>query len=140
MPRIPRNLPNQDEDEGWWDGDKSLSWPAGKQTPVVELHKNLGALWLRMKDAEQDADERRPFLSVAESLASPNLLAHKDKGVKALTSCCLVDMLRLCAPDAPYTVEQLKVRRTEKRSAEAMLTDAKGYVHHHHYWCTSRSG
>ena len=62
-----------------------------------------------MKDMDQETVERDSFLTVAKDLASPNLLAHKDKGVKALTTCCLVDILRLCAPDAPYTAQQLKV-------------------------------
>ena len=58
---------------------------------------------------EQDEDEKESFVKVAKELASPNLLAHKDKGIRAWTACCLVDILRLCAPDAPYTAMQLKV-------------------------------
>ena len=67
---------------------------------------------------EQEEKERDSFLKVAKDLASPNLLAHKDKGVKAWTACCLVDILRLCAPDAPYTAQQLKVRRHGETSGE----------------------
>lgn len=60
---------------------------------------------------EQEENERDSFTKVAKDLASPNLLAHKDKSVKAWAACCLVDILRLCAPDAPYTGQQLKVGR-----------------------------
>lgn len=46
----------------------------------------------------------------ARELVAVGLLQHKDDGVKAYTACCLADMLRLHAPDAPYTANQLKVR------------------------------
>jgi len=46
---------------------------------------------------------------VAKELAAQNLLNHKDNGVRAWTACCLVDILKLCAPDAPYTSSQVKV-------------------------------
>ena len=89
--------------------DQPLSWRAGKPLAITELLKRLQALSKEMKDMEQEEDERESFNTVAKELASPNLLAHKDKGVKAWTACCLVDILRLCAPDAPYTGQQLKV-------------------------------
>jgi sister-chromatid-cohesion protein PDS5 len=37
-------------------------------------------------------------------------MSSKDKAVKALTACCIADILRLFAPDAPYTENELKVR------------------------------
>ena len=62
-----------------------------------------------MRDMEQEENERESFTAVAKELASPSLLGHKDKGVRAWTAVCLVEILRLCAPDAPYTGTQLKV-------------------------------
>ena len=94
--------------------NEALSWRAGKPIAVGDLLKRLTKLWNEMKDMEQDIDERASFLTVAKDLASPNLLAHKDKGVKTLTTCCLVDILRLCAPDAPYTGQQLKASQEER--------------------------
>lgn len=88
--------------------NEPLSWRAGKSIAVADLLKRLNRLWNELKEMEQDEDDRASFLTVAKDLASPNLLAHKDKGIKALTACCLVDILRLCAPDAPYTGQQLK--------------------------------
>ena len=95
--------------------NEPLSWRAGKSIAVADLLKRLNKLWNEMKEMEQDEDERVSFLTVAKELASPNLLAHKDKGVKALTACCLVDILRLCAPDAPYTGQQLKASHLRLR-------------------------
>ncbi|KAL8953571.1 MAG: hypothetical protein Q9222_000566 [Ikaeria aurantiellina] len=85
-----------------------LSWRAGKPIAVADLLKRLHALSKEMQDMEQDEDTRESFIKVAKELVSPNLLGHKDKGVKALTASCLVDILRLCAPDAPYTGQQLR--------------------------------
>ncbi|KAL8944621.1 MAG: hypothetical protein Q9216_000318 [Gyalolechia sp. 2 TL-2023] len=88
--------------------DEPLSWRAGKSIPVADLLKRLNALSKEMQDMEQDENERDSFTKVAKELVSPNLLGHKDKGVKALAAACLVDILRLCAPDAPYTSQQLR--------------------------------
>lgn len=63
---------------------------------------------------DQEETERESLTGVAKELVSPNLLAHKDKGVRAWTAHCLVDVLRLCAPNAPYTGPQLKVARNTR--------------------------
>ena len=89
--------------------NETLSWRAGKAIPVAELLRRLQALSKEMRDMEQEENERQSFTRVAKELASSNLLTHKDKGVKAWTAACLVDILRLCAPDAPYTEQQLRV-------------------------------
>lgn len=89
--------------------NEPLSWRAGKPIAIADLLRRLQALSKEMREMEQEENDRDSFTAVAKELASPNLLAHKDKGVKAWTACCLVDILRLCAPDAPYTGHQLKV-------------------------------
>lgn len=86
-----------------------LSWRAGKPIAIADLLRRLQALSKEMRSMEQEENERESFTNVAKELASTNLLAHKDKGVRAWAACCLVDILRLCAPDAPYTGQQLKV-------------------------------
>ncbi|MCJ1248046.1 hypothetical protein MMC30_005261 [Trapelia coarctata] len=88
--------------------NEPLSWKAGKPIPVAELLRRLQALSKEMRDMEQEENERESFTKVAKELASPNLLGHKDKGVKAWTAACLVDILRLCAPDAPFSGQQLR--------------------------------
>ncbi len=90
--------------------NEPLSWRAGKPISTADLLRRLQALSREMREMEQEENERDSFTKVAKELVSPNLLAHKDKGVRAWTACCLVDILRLCAPDAPYTGQQLKVR------------------------------
>ena len=92
----------------------SLSWRVGKPIAVSELLKRLTLLSKEMNEMEQEEVERESFSRVAAELVSANLLAHKDQGIRAWTACCLVDILRLYAPDAPYTGPQLKVSITIK--------------------------
>jgi len=89
---------------------ESLSWRAGRAIPLAELLRRLETLAKELHDLEQEEVDRNSLLSVAKELASQQLMAHKDRGVKAWSACCLVDILRLCAPDAPYTGKELKVR------------------------------
>ena len=89
--------------------NEPLSWRAGKSIAIADLLRRLQALSKEMRGMEQEENDRDSFTKVAKELANSNLLGHKDKGIKAWTACCLVDILRLCAPDAPYTGQQLKV-------------------------------
>ena len=91
--------------------NQPLSWRAGRPIPVAELLKRLQALANEMRDMDQEDDESIPLSlgGVAKELADQQLLGHKDKGVKAWVACCAVDVLRLCAPNAPFTSKQLRV-------------------------------
>jgi sister-chromatid-cohesion protein PDS5 len=88
---------------------KPVTWKAGKPLAVAELHKRLADLAEELQKYDQDEVAKDSMLKVAGELASQQLVSHKDRGVKAYTACCLVDIFRLCAPDAPYTAPQLKV-------------------------------
>jgi sister chromatid cohesion protein PDS5 len=87
-----------------------LSWKVGKAIPVAELLSRLEKLFKELESIEQDTIDRETLLPVAGDLAHQNLISHRDKGVRAFTACCLVELFRLCAPDAPFTEKQLKVR------------------------------
>lgn len=82
----------------------------GKQLSVGELLSRLEALLNELRTIDQEEAHRESLEPVAAELVSPSLLQHKDVGVRAWTCCCLVDMLRLFAPDAPYPAKNLKVR------------------------------
>ena len=101
--------------------NQPLSWRAGKPIPVADLLRRLQALSKEMRGMEQEQYEPDSFTKVAKELVNPNLLAHKDKGVKALTASCLVDILRLCAPDAPFTGQQLRVRSSNEGREATLL-------------------
>lgn len=53
--------------------------------------------------------DRTQLINLAEQLASPSLIKHKDKAVRVLVACSIANILRLFAPDAPYSMEQFEV-------------------------------
>lgn len=89
---------------------EELSWRPAKPIPTATLVSRLEKLGKELSELEQEATDLDSLKDVANKLAHRNLLQHKDRGVKAFTACCLVDLLELFAPDAPFTDDQLKVR------------------------------
>ncbi|GAO48743.1 hypothetical protein G7K_2913-t1 [Saitoella complicata NRRL Y-17804] len=87
-----------------------LAPKAGKPVPLADLLKRLKQLHAELTPMEQDDFDRSSssIKRVVTELASSNLIGHKDKGVRAYTACCLADILRLFAPDAPYTQKELQ--------------------------------
>lgn len=75
---------------------------------MAELLKRLEALAHELHHHEQEELDTSSLNKVSHELASGHLLAHRDKGVRAWTCCAIVDILRLCAPDAPFTASELK--------------------------------
>lgn len=90
--------------------NEPLSWRAGKAINTSELHRRLDKLSKELMDMEQDDVDTDSFTKVAKELAGHQILAHKDRGVRAYAAACIVEILRICAPNAPFTPAQLKVR------------------------------
>jgi len=91
--------------------DEPLTWRAGKPIAVGELLRRLKKLQAELVETDQDEAERESFIPVAQELAHANLLHHNDNGIKARVAACIVEVLRIMAPDAPYKPQQLKVRK-----------------------------
>ncbi|KAJ9093577.1 hypothetical protein QFC19_008306 [Naganishia cerealis] len=79
-----------------------------RTTSIDALHKKLKDLHEKLKNLEQDVTDLKSLNAVSKELINSTLLLHRDKGVKAYVACCLVDVLRLFAPDAPYSDAQIK--------------------------------
>lgn len=88
---------------------QTLAGRPGKQISVNDLLARLKTLLDELRTIDQDEAHRDSLLPVAQELAHQSLLQHKDNGVRAWTVCCIVDMLKLFAPDAPYPGSKLKV-------------------------------
>ncbi|EGC43808.1 conserved hypothetical protein [Histoplasma capsulatum var. duboisii H88] len=88
--------------------NETLSWRAGRAIPVADLLERLESLALELRQLDQEETDKDSLKKVSQELASGHLLGHRDKGVRAWTTCCVVDILRLCAPNAPFTGNQLK--------------------------------
>ncbi|KAH8704565.1 sister chromatid cohesion and DNA repair protein [Phaeosphaeriaceae sp. PMI808] len=80
----------------------------GKQISVGELLTRLEKLLNEVRTIDQEEAHRESLMPVAQELVHQSLLQHKDNGVRARAVCCIVDMLRLFAPDAPYPASKLK--------------------------------
>ncbi|CAE6417041.1 unnamed protein product [Rhizoctonia solani] len=72
------------------------------------LVKKMKALHSELASMDQDNVDTNTLQGVRKELISTTILLHKDKGVRALAACCIADLLRLYAPDAPYTAPELK--------------------------------
>jgi sister chromatid cohesion protein PDS5 len=88
---------------------QAISWTAGKPIAEGELIKRLEALYKEISQKEQEDINVESLRSKASDLVSERLLKHRNRGVQAWAACCIVEMLRLFAPDAPYTPKEMKV-------------------------------
>ncbi|KAK5663935.1 hypothetical protein OQA88_147 [Cercophora sp. LCS_1] len=88
--------------------DEPLTWRPGKPIPIDQLLKRLDRLSKELSELDQEVVDVKSLVKVSKDLAHHQLLTHKDKGVRAYTACCIVDILKLCAPNAPFTPSQLK--------------------------------
>ena len=54
--------------------------------------------------------DRSELIGLDDQLSASGLIKHKDRAVRVLVACCIANILRLFAPDAPYSVEQFEVQ------------------------------
>ena len=90
--------------------NEPITWRVGRAAiPIADLLQRLQTLAQELRKLEQEDIDSSSLTKVSQELATAQILAHKDKGVRAWAICCIVDVLRLCAPEAPFTGNQLKV-------------------------------
>ena len=74
------------------------------------------SLYFHIQSAAQEftnvdqGENTSDFDEFAASIATNFILKHRDKDVKSYAACCLVDILRIYAPEPPYNEDQLKVK------------------------------
>ncbi|KAF5026647.1 hypothetical protein F66182_1273 [Fusarium sp. NRRL 66182] len=119
--------------------DEELSWRPAKPIQTSTLIKRLDKLSKELSELEQGATDLDSLNNVAKQLGHRNLLQHRDRGVRAYTACCLVDILRLCVPDAPFSDDQLKMMFTlfVKDILPALHDPTNPYDSQHKYVLTS---
>lgn len=81
---------------------------AGKGVTTDALLKKLKTLHDHLATLDQEKVDVNSLSVARTELIHVSLLLHKDRGVKAYTACCLADILRLYAPEAPYTQHELR--------------------------------
>ncbi|EIN08867.1 hypothetical protein PUNSTDRAFT_67344 [Punctularia strigosozonata HHB-11173 SS5] len=80
----------------------------GKGLSTDALLKKLKGLQQELKDMDQAHVDVSSLHVVRKELIHSTIFLHRDQGVKAYAACCLADILRLYAPDAPYTQNELR--------------------------------
>lgn len=91
----------------------TLTWKAGKAIPVADLLTRLSILGALLRKYDEDQVNHQAFQSLATDLSNAQILGHKDKGVRALSMVCIADLLRICAPNAPFKSREIKVRNMQ---------------------------
>uniref|UniRef100_A0A8C7YJY7 PDS5 cohesin associated factor A n=1 Tax=Oryzias sinensis TaxID=183150 RepID=A0A8C7YJY7_9TELE len=90
-------------------GDGKVVYPPGVKeiTDKIsndEVVKRLKMVVKTYMDMDQDSEEeKQQYLGLALHLASEFFLRNPNKDVRLLVACCLADIFRIYAPEAPYT-------------------------------------
>ncbi|KAJ2224109.1 Sister chromatid cohesion protein pds5 [Coemansia sp. RSA 485] len=88
---------------------KFFSDKSNKKTVTIsELYKQLKKLSKELNNLEQETINTHSLDTVTRQLLAPALLKHKESGVVAYVTCCISDILRLYAPEAPYSDDEIK--------------------------------
>ncbi|KAG7898933.1 hypothetical protein KL935_003941 [Ogataea polymorpha] len=78
-----------------------------KPVATKELISRLQDLHNELSSLDQDKVDLKSLEGIKDSLINKKLLKHSNSGVQAFCACCLADVLRFYAPDAPYNASQL---------------------------------
>ncbi|KPI41268.1 Sister chromatid cohesion protein pds5 [Cyphellophora attinorum] len=90
------------------DFEQPLTWRPGKAIPIADLLDRLKDLREKLAAFDDDQPDSRLWTGLAGDLVNANLLGHKDRGIRAYAVTCILDVLKICAPDAPFQNHQLK--------------------------------
>lgn len=65
------------------------------------------------KQAEKPSDVKN-LKKICSLMVKPHMLNSKDEKVQLYLSCCLAELIRIHAPNAPFTETQLTVTTQQK--------------------------
>jgi sister chromatid cohesion protein PDS5 len=83
-----------------------------KHTRLIHFFAIFQTLAHTFQSMGQDEGAYHEFVPLALHLASEYFLLHPSKDVQLLIACCIADVLRVYAPEAPYKdPDQVKVLR-----------------------------
>ncbi|ODV64256.1 sister chromatid cohesion factor PDS5 ASCRUDRAFT_28895 [Ascoidea rubescens DSM 1968] len=71
------------------------------------LLNRLTNLFNELTSVDQEKVDLSTFDAVKKDLVNQKLLKHNDQGVSVYVASCIADLLRIYAPDAPFTANQL---------------------------------
>ncbi|KAH3669480.1 hypothetical protein OGAPHI_001601 [Ogataea philodendri] len=85
----------------------ALVGTVNKPIPTKDLVLRLQQLQNELSSLDQDKVDLKSLDKIKDSLINKKLVKHSNSGVQAYCACCLADVLRFYAPDAPYNASQL---------------------------------
>lgn len=99
-----------------------------------DLLLRLQLLHNELASTNQDDIDIESFAKIEKDLINKKLLRHANVGVQAFTCCCLSDILRIHAPDAPYTeVELVEMFKAFFRQFNKLADDENPYFPQQEY-------
>lgn len=84
---------------------KQLAHPPHTKDAILKQLKQAAEMLAEMKQTQNVNVSIQPL---TKALALPMLIKHKDKDVRLLTTSCIMEILRIVAPDAPYSDKELQ--------------------------------
>lgn len=84
---------------------KQLAHPPHTKDAILKQLKQAAEMLSEMK---QSHDVKASIEPLTRALAIPMLIKHKDKDVRLFTITCTMEILRIVAPDAPYSDKELQ--------------------------------
>ncbi|KAJ3030475.1 UNVERIFIED_CONTAM: hypothetical protein HDU68_008891 [Siphonaria sp. JEL0065] len=105
---------------------------AAKPLATAELVSRLQSTHTFLRGQEQETADTNALRATAKSLLLT--VGHRDRAARSLAACCLADVLRLFAPDAPYTAPELKAIFSLFVAQLVHLKDAAGPFFENHYY------
>jgi hypothetical protein len=79
----------------------------GKATRKVELLSRMKILSETLKRLNEIGCRRKILSLISGQLNSNRLIGNQDREIRLLSAACILDILRLFAPDVPYSSEEL---------------------------------
>ncbi|OIR58912.1 MAG: cohesin-associated protein Pds5 [Amphiamblys sp. WSBS2006] len=79
----------------------------GAEKHIAKTLANLKTLFGKLNTMDQETADKEKVAALAKETPLMEYTTHTDKGVAVYTACCLAAILKLCAPDPPYTDSEL---------------------------------
>lgn len=84
--------------------------PVSENLPLQTLQQRLQILATSLQNLGQEEGNDQKYTPLAIHLSDDCFINHSSKEIQLLIACCIADLLRIFAPDAPYKDQkQIKV-------------------------------
>ena len=88
---------------------KAIILTVSDPIPTKEVLLRLQKLLEALEALDQDKVDLKSVANIKDDLANKKLIKNNNLGIQVYTCCCIAEILRLFAPDAPYTASELSM-------------------------------